>query len=62
VKQNSNSTEGVNGNKQCSSNVNEAPNPKRTKCNSIASVRKWDDIYLRYGFFFLDGQNLNVAD
>jgi len=46
VKQNSNSTEGVNGNKQCSSNVNEAPNPKRTKCNSIASVRKWDDIYL----------------
>jgi len=31
----------VDGNEQCSSNAKEAPNPKRTKCNSIAKVRKW---------------------
>jgi len=27
------------------SNVKEAPKPKRTKCNSIAKVRKWDDTF-----------------
>jgi len=53
VKRNTNNSEGVNGNEQCSSNVKEAPNPKRTKCNSTAKVRKWDDTYLIYGFFFL---------
>jgi len=50
VKRNNNS-EGVDGNEQCSSNVKEAPNPNRTKCNSTAKVRKWDDTHLRYGFF-----------
>jgi len=30
-------TEGTDRNKQCSSNVKEAPDPKRTKHNSIAS-------------------------
>jgi len=39
VKRNNNS-EGVDSNKQCSSNVKKAPNPKRTRCNSIAKVRK----------------------
>jgi len=39
VKRNNNS-EGVDGNEQCSSNVKEAPNPKRTRCNSTAKVRK----------------------
>jgi len=47
VKRNNNS-EGVDGS---SSNVKEAPNPKRNKCHSIAKVRKWDDAHLRYGFF-----------
>jgi len=51
VKQNNNNSKGVDGNEQCSSNVKEAPNSKRTKCNSIAKVRKWDDTYLRYGSF-----------
>jgi len=50
VKRNNNS-EGVDGNEQCSSNVKEVPNPKRTRCNSTAKVRKWDDTHLRYGFF-----------
>jgi len=40
VKRNNNNSEGVHGNEQCSSNVKEAPNPKRTKCNSIAKIRK----------------------
>jgi len=42
----------------------EAPNPKRTKRNSVAQVRKWDDTYLRYvyGFFLADHQIVNVAD
>ena len=35
VKRNNNNSEGVEGNVQCSSSVKEAPNPKRTKCNSI---------------------------
>jgi len=30
-------------------------------CNSIAKVRKWDDIYLRHRFIFPDDQILNVA-
>jgi len=46
-----NNSEGVDGNEQCSSNAKQAPKPKRTKCNSIAKVRKWDDTYLRYDFF-----------
>jgi len=33
VKRNNNS-EGVDGNEQCSSNVKEEPNPKRTNCQS----------------------------
>jgi len=33
----------------------------RTTCNSIAKVRQWDDICLRYWFFLLDDQILNVA-
>jgi len=44
VKQNNNN--GVDGNEQCSSNVKDASNLKRTKCISIAKVRKWDDTYL----------------
>ena len=36
VKRNNNNSEGVDGNEQCSSNVKEAPDPKRTKCNAIA--------------------------
>jgi len=51
VKRNNNS-EGVDSNEQCSSNVKVAPNPKRIKSNSIAKVRKWEDTYLRHGFFF----------
>ena len=47
VKRNNNNSEGVDGNEQCSSNVKQAPNLKRTKCNSIAKARKWDDTYLR---------------
>jgi len=41
VKRNNNNNECVDGNEQCSSNVKEAPNPKRTKCNSIAKAKKW---------------------
>jgi len=59
VKRNNNTSEGVDDNEQCSSNVKEAPNPKRTKCNSIAKIRKW--AYFRYGFFFPDDQIRNVA-
>jgi len=51
VKRNNNNSEGVDGNEQCSSNVKEAPNPKRIECNSIARVSKWDDTYLRYEFY-----------
>jgi len=36
------------------------PNPKRTKSNSIAQVKKWDDTY-EMGFFVPDGQILNAA-
>jgi len=61
VKRNNNNNEGVDGNEQCSSNVKEAPDPKRTKCNSIAKIRKWDDTSFRYRFFLPDDQILNVA-
>jgi len=61
VKQNNNNSEGVDGNEQCSSNVKEGPDRKRTKCNSIAKIRKWDDTYFRWGFFLPDDQILNVA-
>ena len=61
VKRNNNNSEGVDGNEQFSSNVKETPNPKRTKCNLIAHVRKWDDTYFRYRFFLPDDQILNVA-
>jgi len=61
VKRNNNNSEGVDGNEQCSSNAKEVPNPKRTKCNSIAKARKWDDTYLRYGFFWPDDQIVNVV-
>jgi len=45
VKRNNNSSEGVDGNKQCSSNVKEAPELKDTKHNLIAKVKKWDNTY-----------------
>jgi len=61
VKWNSNNSEGVDDNEQCSSNVKEAPDPKRTKCNSIAKIRQWDDTYFRRWFFLPDDQILNVA-
>jgi len=57
-----NNSEGVYLNEQCSSNVKEAPNRKRTKCSAIVKVTKWNVTYFRYGFFLLDGQILNVAD
>jgi len=41
--------------------MKETPNPNRTKCNSIAKVKKWNDTYCRYEFFFPDDQVLNVA-
>jgi len=47
VERNNNNSEGVDDNEQCSSNVKEAPNPKLTKCNAIAQVRKWDNTNLR---------------
>jgi len=61
VKGNNNNSEGVDNNEQCSSNAKEAPNPKRTICNSIAKVRKWNSAYFRYEFFLPDDQILNVA-
>jgi len=61
VKRNNNNSEGVDGNEQFSSNVKEAPDPKRTKCNSIARIRKWKDTYLTCGFFLPDDQIVNVA-
>ena len=59
VKRNYNNSEGVDGNDQCSSNVKEAPNPKRAECNSIAKLKNgttriWDMSSFR--------QILNVAD
>jgi len=61
VKRNNNNSESVDDNEQCSSNVKEAPNLKRTKCNSIAKARKLDDRYFRFGFFLPDDEILNVA-
>ena len=61
VKRNDNNSEGVDGHEQCSPNVKKTPNPKQTKCCSIANVRKWDDTYLRRGFFLPNVQILNVA-
>jgi len=61
VKRNNNNSQGVDGNDQCCSNIKEAPPPKRTKCNLFAKVRKWDDTYLRYGFFLPDDQILKVV-
>ena len=57
-----NNNEGVDGDEQCSSNVKEAPNRKRAKCNAIAKVRKWNGTYFRYGFFLPNGQIRNEAD
>jgi len=51
----------VMSNLDCRSNVKEAPNPKRTKCNTVAKVRKRDGTNVRYGFFLPDHQILNVA-
>ena len=39
----------------------EAPPSKRTKYNKTAKVRKWDETYLKYGFFLPDNQIPNVA-
>jgi len=63
VKRNNNSSECVDGNEQCrpSSNVKEVPNPKRTKCNTIAKVRQWDDTYFRCGFF-LPNSECSLSD
>jgi len=61
VKRNNNNSEGADGNEQCSSNVKEAPDPKRTKCNSFDKIDKWDDTYFRYGFCLPDDQILNLA-
>ena len=36
-----NNSESVDDNEQCSSNVKEAPNLKRTKCNSTAKLENW---------------------
>jgi len=44
VKQNNNNSEGVDGNEQCSSNVKKAPDPKRTKFNSIARLEMWPHV------------------
>jgi len=38
VKRNNNNSEGVDGNEQCSSNVKEIPNPKRSKYNSMPKL------------------------
>ena len=55
VKQNSNNSEGVDSIGQ------EAPPSKRTKCNKTSKVKKWDETYLKYGFFLPDDQIPNVA-
>ena len=55
VKRNSNNSEGVDSIGQ------KAPPSKRTKCNKTSKVRKWDETYLKYGFFLPDDQIPNVA-
>ena len=63
IKRNNNNSEGEDSNdEQYSSSVKEALPPKRTKCNSTAKVRKWDDTYLRYGFFLPNDEILNATD
>ena len=61
VKGNSNNRESVDGTEQCCSIVQEAPPFKRAKCDKTVKVRKWDETYLKYGFFFPDDRILNVA-
>jgi len=61
VKRHNSSSEGVDGDEKCSSNVKDAPDLKRTKCKSIVKVRKRADTYLRCRFFLPDDQILNVA-
>jgi len=46
----------VDGNEQCSLNVKNVLNPKRTKCNSIAKVEMGRHIHLRYGFFLSNSE------
>ena len=55
VKQNSNNSKDLDRNEQ------EAPPSKRTKCNKTSKVRKWDETYLKYGFFLPDDRIPNVA-
>ena len=55
-KRNSNNSECMDGNGQCSSNVKEASDPQRTKCTSKVKVRKWDDTHLRYGFLLRNSE------
>ena len=55
MKRNSNNSKGVDNIEQ------EAPPSKRTKCNKTAKVKKWDETYLKYGFFLSDDQIPNVA-
>jgi len=51
VKQNNNKSEGVDGSEQCSSNVREELNAKRTKCNSIAKYKNgWHIFDIRVHF------------
>jgi len=38
VKRNNNNSEGVDGDKQCSSNVKKAPPPNQTKCNQFQKL------------------------
>ena len=61
VKGNSNNSKSVDCTEQCCSNVQEAPPSKRTKCDKTVKVRKWDETYLKYGFFLPDDQILNAA-
>ena len=61
VKGNSNNSESVDCIEECCSNVQEAPPSKRINCDEIVKVRKWDETYLKYGFFLPDDQILNVA-
>ena len=61
VKGNSNNSKSVDCTEQCCSNVQEAPPSKRTKCDKTVKVRKWNETYLKYGFFLPDDQILNAA-
>ena len=61
VKGKSNNSKSVDSTEQCCSKVQEAPPSKRTKCDKTVKVRKWDETYLKYGFFLPDDQILNAA-